>query len=180
MLFRSLNGMFRLEDYPSESEIKHKYDFRISVSPLPDADDFRVTLQGDEVEKIQKDIETRLQEAQTTAIKDLWDRLYDKVSRMADRLSEPKAIFRDTLIQNTIELCEVLPRLNITEDPELERMRQAVESRLCGYIPDDLRTNPAIRKDAAKEAQDILDSMAGYVGEKIARSEEHTSELQSH
>lgn len=159
-----LNGMFSQEDYPVESAIKHKYDFRINVSPLPDAEDFRVTLQGDEVEKIQKDIEGRLKEAQNNAIRDLWDRLYSKVSHMAERLSDPKAIFKNTLIQNTVELCEMLPRLNITEDPELEKMRLEVESKLCGYKPDDLRKNKHDRAQAAKDAQSIIDSMAGYIG----------------
>ncbi len=163
-----LNGMFKEEDYPGYADIVNKYNFSMSVLPMPDAEDFRVDLQGDEVSRIQHEIELKVQEAQANAMKDLWDRLYEKVKRMADKLSDEKGIFRDTLVQNTIDLCNVLPRLNITNDQRLEEMRREVETKLCGFTPQELRDNKHDRAEAAKDAQSILDSMAGYVGQKVA------------
>lgn len=163
-----LNGMYKAEDYPSVETIADKYSFRVSVLPLPDAEDFRVDLQEDETGKIQREIESRVAEAQANAMKDLWNRLHEKVSRMADKLSDKNSIFRDTLIQNTIDLCNILPRLNITNDPKLEEMRREVENKLCGYAPQELRDNEHDRAMAAKDAQRILDSMSGYVGQKVA------------
>ena len=58
----------------------------------------------------------------------------------------------------------LLPRLNITDDPDLEAMRREIESAVCNYEPSDLRENKEIRKDAAKEASDILEKMAEYMG----------------
>src|SRR5207302_7648965 len=42
-----LGGLFRAEDYPTSKEIRDKFGFDNKVMPLPDADDFRVSL-GDE------------------------------------------------------------------------------------------------------------------------------------
>ena len=163
-----LNGMYREEDYPNIETITNKYSFSVSVLPLPDAEDFRVDLQGDEVGKIQREIESRVAEAQDNAMKDIWDRLYEKVSRMADKLSDKNGIFRDTLVQNTIDLCNILPNLNISNNPKLEEMRREVENKLCGYVPQELRDNEHVRSMAAQDAQRILDSMSGYVSQKVA------------
>src|SRR6202043_4000249 len=40
----SLNGMFCESDYPSPSRIRSYFGFDLILAPLPDADDFRVTL----------------------------------------------------------------------------------------------------------------------------------------
>ena len=163
-----LNGMFQQADYPSVVDIHKRYDFKVTVNPLPDAEDFRVSLQSEEITKIQEDINRRSQEAQAEAMKDLWNRLYEGVRHMVDRLSDNKAIFRDSLITNLVELCDLMPRLNVLDDPDLERMRNEVEAKLTGYIPDFLRKDKTERKLAARDAQSILDSMAGYVGKAAA------------
>ena len=46
---------------------------------------------------------------------------------MAEKLADPKAVFRDTLVENTKEVCSILSRLNFADDPDLETMRQQVE-----------------------------------------------------
>lgn len=159
-----LNGMFKQSDYPAIAEISRKYGFDVGVMPLPDSSDFRVTLADSEVENIRQQIEDRTMQAQNLALKDLWTRLHEAVSHMADKLSDKDAIFRDSLTQNLIDLCELLPRLNVFNDSNLESMRIAIEQKLCGTKPQELRDNPTARKAIAKDAQDILDKMAGYCG----------------
>lgn len=159
-----LNGLFNALDYPKVEEIREKYAFSVSVDPLPTGDDFRVDLQGEEVTKIQKEIEDRLQNATQDAMRELWGRLYKATESMVDRLSDPEAIFRDSLITNLEELVSILPRLNMTDDPELEKMRREVEEKLI-KDPAVLRTDKDERKQTADEAKAILDSMAAFMGQ---------------
>lgn len=159
-----LNGMFNAADYPTPGEIGRRYGFDVGVMPLPAAGDFRVNLQAQEVDAIRQDIETRTQQAQAQALRDLWDRLHSAVSAMAGRLSDPDAIFRDSLVGNLVDLCQLLPRLNVFGDSHLETMRQEVESKLCGYKPQDLRDNPTARQQVAKSADDLLGKLEGYTG----------------
>lgn len=159
-----LNGMFNIADYPPPSEIYQRYSFNTAVSPLPYADDFRVNLHDSAVAEIRADIEARALESQQRANADLWERLHSSVSHMADKLGDSEAIFRDSLVQNVVDICELLPRLNVLHDERLEAMRNEVESRLCSFKAQDLRENKTDRKDAAKEAQKILDAMSGYMG----------------
>jgi hypothetical protein len=159
---RDLNGLFNSEDYPTADRIGRKFSFDVEVDPLPTAADFRVNLQGDEVRRIQAEIEKRLQAAQQTAMRDLFTRLYDVVKHAADRLTDKTAIFRASLITNIQDIVDLLPRLNLTDDPQLEALRLEVSDRLLGYDPDTLRKNQFARMETAQAAQDILGAMAGY------------------
>jgi hypothetical protein len=159
-----LNGMFNEADYPSKYDIHRKYSIAVSINPLPEADDVRIKLRDDEVERIKQDIEQRAKTAQGEAMKDLWVRLYDAVKHMASKLSDKDAKFKNTLVGNLVELCQLLPRLNVLNDPNLEQMRDEIEGKLCQFTPDALRKNKGDREFAAKEASNILTKMHGYMG----------------
>jgi hypothetical protein len=159
---RVLGSLYSEADYPSEQEIIHKFKMDMAVFPVPSTD-FRVQLSNDELNHIRGDLEARLATAQQAAVRDVWDRLFDKVKHIADKLADPKAIFRDSMVENAKELCELLPRLNFTDDPNLEMMRAEVEAKLIGHHPEALRNNLDLRHDTASEAKAIMDKMAVYM-----------------
>jgi hypothetical protein len=163
-----LNGLFRDEDYPPVEAIRSKFSWDIRIDPLPESNDFRVALADDELSEIRADIEKRVEASANTAMRDLWERLYGAVKHMVEKLREPELeegrgpIFRNSLVGNISQLCELLPRLNISGDPNLEAMRREVEEKLAGYDPDELRNNPIVKNNAARDAEDILHRMEGY------------------
>lgn len=159
---QSLNTLFNSDDYPSD--IQSKFAFSVDISPLPTATDFRVELQAADVSRIQADIKARVEAARVLAMKDLWERLFSTVSSMADRLSEKDAIFRDSLVNNLRDLCSILPKLNIDDDPRLEKLRKDIEDKLCDTDAKDLRQDEIARAGTAKNAKKILEAMSGYMG----------------
>jgi hypothetical protein len=159
---RRLNGLFDAADYPVN--ISDRFAFGVGILPLPDEADFRVNLSDAEIDAIRADIAQTVTGAQNAAVADIWTRLYDTVKHMIDRLEARKAdggaaIFRDSLITNLIELCDVLPRLNITADPALDTARNEIASRLCKYTPETLRQDEASRTEAIAAARDILQTI---------------------
>jgi len=134
----------------------------MAVFPVP-SDDFRVEITSDELSNIQQDVERRVTEASEIAMADIWQRLYDRVKHMSEKLADPKAIFRDTMVENTRELCSLLPRLNFADDPNLESLRQEVEGSLLLH-PEVLRHNPVVRESKGKEAKEIMDRMKAFMG----------------
>ena len=160
-----LNGLFRSQDYPDPAALRDKFSLSVSVSPVPDSDDFRVSLTDDEVDRIKQDIELRVKDSVSAAMGDLWDRLFKCVKHMADKLKDQKAVFRDSLVGNIRELCDLLPRLNLTSDPDLDAMIHEVRSSLSGLDPEVLRKHEIDRRVAADSADDILKKMASYMGE---------------
>src|SRR6516164_3373642 len=132
-----LGGLFRPEDYPSAKEIHEKFSFEAKVMPLPDASDFRVSLGEEETKRIQRQITATVQASLTVASRELWQRLYEAVSHMAERLAAYRVgddgvehPFRDTVVTNLVRLVDVLPKLNVTGDPELERLAEQVRRTL--------------------------------------------------
>jgi len=157
-----LSVMYNEKDYPSTDELKYKFSMDIAVFPVPSSD-FRVSIASDELTRIQQDVEKRVKQSQSAAMNEAWQRLYERVKSMADKLSDPNAIFRDSMIENIQELCALLPRLNFADDPNLEAMRIEVESKLFKH-PEALRNNPDLRRDTASEAKAIMDKMSGFMG----------------
>lgn len=137
-----LGGLFRRQDYPRADEVAAKFSFNIQVSPLPSSDDFRVDLGDDEVKAIQADIEARVTAQVQESVLDLWSRLQNAISHMVERLRGSDKIFRDSLVGNINELTDVLPKLNITGDPNLAKAISEAKAGLANLDPDTLRKNP--------------------------------------
>lgn len=168
---RRLNGMFREEDYPSAENIRRRFGVNISVFPLPDASDFRVTLTETELKRIRQDIELTVTDRMENAVRDAWERAHSAVGRMVERLgaytvSEEGKVshpFRDTMVSNIRELAELLPKLNVTGDAALDAMAAEVRFKLCQFDAQELRDSDTARSTALAAAQDILKKMEGYV-----------------
>jgi hypothetical protein len=158
----TLGALYVPTDYPTAKELEQKFSMDLAIFPVPSTD-FRVAIASDELTRIQQDVEARVAKAQATAMQEVWQRLFDKVKHIAEKCADPKAIFRDTMIENAREMCELLPRLNITDDPNLEALRLEVESKLIHH-PDAIRNNPDLRRDTATEAKKIMDAMGVFMG----------------
>ena len=160
---RFLGNLYNKADYPELHDIQRKFKMDMAVFPVP-SNDFRVSIGDAELERIQQDVEARVENSAQQAMKEAWQRLYDRVKHMAEKLADPKAVFRDTLVENTKEVCAILSRLNFADDPDLETMRQQVEGSLANNHPESLRNDPDLRKNKAEEAKAIMDKMGAFMG----------------
>ena len=156
-----LNGLYRAEDYTSVDDLRTRFALSVDYAPVPAAGDIRVDLGSDQIAIIESAIADRHQRAMQDAVRDAWSRLHEVVTKIAERLAQPDAIFRDTLISNAETVCDVLQRLNITDDPDLETMRTRVRKELTRYTADTLREVPSHRQQTADRAADILKAMEG-------------------
>lgn len=146
-------------DLPPASVVKNKFGMRIAISPLPATGDLRVELPTEEKEKIKKSIGESAQESIRNAMNDAWSRLYEVVRKMQERLTDPKATFRDSLVGNVVGMCDLLTRLNVTQDEKLEKMRNKVLETVK-HEPQTFRDDKALREQTAKKAEKILKDMS--------------------
>lgn len=157
-----LNGLYKDEDYPSAQDIRQRFALNVEYAPVPATGDIRVDLSAEQIKSIEHTIANRVEQAVTVAVRDSWERLHVVVLKIKERLQEPDAIFRDSLIENASDLCGILKRLNVTNDPDLEAMRTRVERELTRYSPDVLRTNASRRNGVATAADQILRDMSQF------------------
>lgn len=160
-----LGTMYHEKDYPSPASMAGNFKFDNLFLPFPDARDFRVEITEDEVNDIKKSLKIKSAEAVTGAMREAWNRLYEAVAHASEKLANADDIFRDSLIGNLTELCNVLPRLNIGEDPYLDQMCAEVKAKLTSHTPKELRKDANVRKNVATSATDILTMMKGYMGD---------------
>ena len=158
-----LGPLYNEADYPSGHEIANKFRMDMAVFPVP-TNDFRCEIASDELDRIRADVERRVEDAGKQAMQEVWQRLYDRVVKMSEKLNDPASIFRDSLVENAREICAMLPRLNFMDDPDLETMRQEVEAKLTGFHPDTLRHDLDVRRQAATDATDIINKMKAFMG----------------
>ncbi len=151
-----LGDLFKEEDYPPLEHLRNKYNFSISFLPIPKADDFRVDIGDDAVDRIKLEIEQTVKTAERAAIKDMWDRLHESIKHIIERLSSSDAIFRDSLIGNVIELAELLPKLNFTNDSHLNDLCKEINQSICTIAPENIRNDANLRKATASKAGEII------------------------
>jgi len=164
-----LNGMYREEDYPTVEELRDRFSCSLDFSPLPARGDFRIDLGAEQVEEIERATEERIRDATAKAVQDAWHRLRTVVAKLKARLSEQKPDgksprFHDTLVGNVGDVCDVLGRLNVTDDPALEEIRAKAKAELATLDPETLRKAPAARQAAVKTAGGVLDRLAELYG----------------
>jgi hypothetical protein len=70
--------------------------------------------------------------------------------------------FRDSLVLNVRDLCNIMPSLNITGNPELDRIAGELQ-QLARFEPDTLRNSEAARDETKAKAQAIIDQIGAYL-----------------
>src|SRR5438105_8650536 len=134
---KRLNGLYREEDYPKIALLKGYFVMEVDFMQFPDTTDFRLELDQEEVDELKKEMETTITARIGGANKAIAERIKKSVVRMVEKLKEEKPLFRDSLIENIRELVDILPRLNITGNEDIEQIIQ--EMRTLCIDPDELR-----------------------------------------
>jgi hypothetical protein len=162
-----MGDLFKPEDYPSAADLRRKFHVNLDIDPVTDMKDIRVRLtQIDNSPQMQKrvaEVEAAAAQRINKAMADVWQRLADVVGHFAKKMGNEDEIFRNTTITNLREIIDLIPDLNVLNDPNLDRIIAEVNNTLATYEPDELRQNPATRQTAALEANKIMEDMAGFM-----------------
>ena len=165
-----LNGLFREDDYPSTEKLRNKFGVRLEVLPIPSGNDFRVTLSEEEQARVAREIDENVRQSLQKGTEDLWTRLKGVVAHMVERLNEPESRFHASLVTNIGELVDLLPRLNVNHDEELNRFAGEIRGRLCGFNARELKKNEILRAATASDAAQILAEMDAVMRERGQQS----------
>lgn len=159
-----LGKMYAPSDYPPLEELRDKFSYHVNVYPIPNSadQDMRYGLSEMEAKEIEQNIEERIQRSMDEAMDDLVMRIYKVINHMVDKLKDADAKFKNSLVGNIRELCNIFPHLNIMGDEKLNELIQEVDQKLAIYDPDELRNNTNIRNKVANDASKILEKVLEY------------------
>ena len=163
-----LGDLFERTEYPQIHTLKQRFAFNYNFFPVPNAGDFRVDIN----EEAKADIIANCNDAYNArlenAMKDAWSRMHDCLTRMSERLTvdlvnnedgscdHKGRVFRNSLVENAVELTELLKHFNLTNDESLEDARRMLEHRMKNVKADDLRENFTFREQVKKDVDSIL------------------------
>ena len=159
-----LGALFNRDEYPLRESVERRFSMASAFFPLPISGDFRLDIEAEVQQDLVRQYETQMQTMLHKANTDAWQRLYDVLSAISDRLGTDeqedgtvkKRIFKDTLVGNATDLCALLTALNVANDPMLERARARLESTLVDVTPKDLRKSEGTRTIVKNKVDAIL------------------------
>lgn len=184
-----MGSLFDRAEYPLADEVKAKFRFGLSLSPLPSSGDFRVDIGHEAQRHLAEQYERATTERVAGAVQDTWNRVRDQVSwvreRMEavlgydpDRVEEIKTTddtgtvisveikkprrpkLYDSMLEQGLELCKMLSDLNVTNDPRLEEARRDLERAMTRIDMDSLKESTELQHATKRAMDDILDKFA--------------------
>lgn len=162
-----LNGLFKETDYPSRESVRAKHAFNVRLFNVPDSGDFRVSLSESEFQSTKQEIEQNLHEAADNAVRDVFQRVSNRMEHIIKRLKEVESTdgkgIRDSMMKNVAELADLLPKLNITGNRDIDSVAEQIKNDLVSISTDDLRENQSSRIAAAQSARDIISRVSAYI-----------------
>ena len=156
----NLGKMYSPHDYPELEDVKLKFGFRRAVKPLPESGDFRLDIPANDLEEMKNDYEQQYSNRLVEAMREPWDRLHEMLVGISEKLTDVegdgKKRYHDTLISNPIELCGLLTKLNVTNDPKLEEARRQLEMAMVTADIEDIKEHAPVRSELKSKVDEIL------------------------
>ena len=168
-----LGSMFDPADYPDQATLATKFGFDTEIRNVPVAGDFRAELSEESTKAIIKDIEKRTNKRLKMAMNDAFGRVAEVVGKLSERLrnyvppkdgNKAEGIIRDSLVYNIFELAtNILPVLNVTNDPRIEALQAQLVADLVEHSPEILRADAGVRAITLTKAEKLLKKVQSYM-----------------
>lgn len=157
----NLGTMYKAEDYPDLTDVMLKFGFRRTVKPVPEAGDFRLDIPANDLEEMRSEFIVQQDNKLAEAMREPWERLHEMLVGISKKLTDvegddSKKRYHDTLISNPIELCELLTKLNVTNDPKLEEARRQLEVAMVTADIEEIKEDADSRSELKSKVDAIL------------------------
>jgi hypothetical protein len=157
----ALQGLYKAEDYPELTDVRLKFGFRRTVKPVPEAGDFRLDIPAYDLEEMRSEFMSQQDRKLAEAMREPWERLHKTLVAMSEKLTDVegddgKKRYHDTLLTNPLELCSLLTKLNITNDPKLEEARRQVEVAMLNADMESIKEDADTRSELKSKVDAII------------------------
>jgi len=156
-----LGTMYRADDYPDLTNVREKFGFRMAIDPIPESGDFRLDISAQDLDEMKAQYEAKFDERLAEAMRTPWERLHTVLTAMSEKLKdedgeESKKRYHDSLVTNAVDLCGLLDKMNITNDPKLEDARKQLELTMLGADIETIKDSAHVRESMKNKVDAIL------------------------
>jgi len=154
-----LGDMFNRDEFPSVDKVERKFNFRMTIGPVPEFGDFRTDIGEEAAVALRGEYDAKYKKRLDLAMDNIRTRLHEALNHVSDRLGYEggkKKRFHDTLVDNLNAVLVAADLMNLVDDPKLKEARDKAAAIIATVSPDELRKNDAIRDDVKSDIDDIL------------------------
>lgn len=158
-------GHASLEDYPTAEHVRDRFGIEVQFMPVPTTGDFRVEISDED----KASLLSRLQDAGRNAERHVINKMLEPMIAAAEKLAVPigsdGSIFRDSLVENLVDVADRMARVNLSDDPVIQKQIADLKSIVGQYADniDVLRNSQHVRDVASKQISDLIGQMKGVV-----------------
>jgi hypothetical protein len=159
-----LGAMYDPSDYPSEDEVYAKYNWQLSMKPIPDSGHLYLDLPKQDMDELREALDRENEEKLKQAMQAPWTRLHDILTGMSAKLTstgdmeaDDKKRFHGTFLTNAQELVDLLGHMNISGDPKLEDARNLLAATIRGQNIEVIKASQEVRDSMKHKVDRILE-----------------------
>jgi hypothetical protein len=165
-----LGDLFDADIFPSVEACAELFHSDVEVRPVPEAGDFRVAMSAEDKQKIVTQMQRKNDERVTQVTSECFDRAYSAISNMVERLEafdpdKKGAKLYDSLVGNVRDIADLLPSLNVGDDPRLEQLAKEIGLRLTETDASTLKKDEGKRQEVADNARQIMNQIDDFIGQ---------------
>lgn len=162
-----LGSAFRPQDYPPKGDLVSKFAIEEEFSIIPDPDsDIRAGFSPIQMEKFKSSLKKQEKEkvAQVTRklAHDVADTLKGLIEKMDNYTGTKKGSFRNSVLNEAEEMVRILGEFNLSNDPVIEDVREAIRNDIIKNDPDTLRESEYKRKELKEKSENVISKLGGF------------------
>ena len=149
--------------FPSVEELRRKMSLRVTYEPIADPSNFIVQIGDQAAEEMKKQYNEVLSSRMEGISNYIYEKLREPLTNLVKRIDygamgTPTG-FRNTIVDNVMQIVELMGSCNFNADPKIDRLRRELRDALRGVTPDALREDSALRQHTKEEVQKIIDQL---------------------
>jgi hypothetical protein len=152
-------------DYPEADEVAARFGIEVRYMPVPTTGDFRVGISDEDKASLQRQLDDATTNATRHVLTEMIEPMQRAVKKLTVKIGDDGSIFRDSLIDNMVDVANRMAKVNISDDPVIRERIKDLQSLVGTYAnnKDMLRNNQSVREKAATQIDDLMSKMAGLV-----------------
>jgi hypothetical protein len=152
-------------DYPEADEVAARFGIEVRYMPVPTTGDFRVGISDEDKASLQQQLDDATTNATRHVLTEMIEPMQRAVKKLTVKIGDDGSIFRDSLIDNMVDVANRMAKVNISDDPVIRERIKDLQSLVGTYAnnKDMLRNNQSVREKAATQIDDLMSKMAGLV-----------------
>lgn len=163
---KRLGTLFKDSDYPTAETLAQAFKVEARYAPLPVADALLdLGLEPHDADQIRKELEGEMRAMFASANRRLWTDLHERLAATITQLGDGQTgKVHPKTYEGLKSLVDLLPRLNVTNDEQLDALATQLKSMLANIDSGDLRQDGDLRQAMAREASQVFDRMSTFMG----------------